>query len=116
MAAWPATLPCQPLAGSLSFTPEPNVAEFKPDVGAPIRRRRYTAIRLLYQAEMKMTATEVAQLMQFFSTDCEDGALTFTMTDWRTGATETFSWISPPSFQRIAGNIWSVTLPLALEP
>lgn len=116
MAAWPATVPCQPLAGAFSFSVEPNVAEFAPDVGKPIRRRRYTARRLLYQAEMQLNAAEVAALFTFFTVDCEDGVLTFTMVDWRTGATETYSWTSPPSFERLTGNIWRVTLSLALEP
>lgn len=116
MPSWPSSLPCQPLAGGMQFVPEVNVTEFKPDVGSPIRRRRYTGRRQLYNAEMALNSLQVADLLDFFANDCCDGVHTFTMEDWRTTDLLTFSWIQPPSINRVAPNIWRAGIQIALEP
>lgn len=116
MAVWPVTITQYPLIGTLTITPEPNVAEFKPDVGSPIRRKRYTAKRYIISADMLLQGAQRLTLDDFFTTDCEDGALTFTMTDWVLGTTKTFEWLSPPSFIHMFELNYRVSLQLARLP
>lgn len=116
MPAWPLTLPEYPLSGTLRIAPEVNVAEFKVEVGAPLRRRRYTARRKFYTAEMMMTEAQRAILDTFFATDCADGALSFTMADWVGGASATFYWNEPPSIVEVPVDYWRVSVSLTKEP
>ena len=116
MATWPVSLPAMPRAGNWRSTPEKNVVEFAPDVGSPLRRRRYTAKRIMYRAEMVITSTQRNTLQSFFEVDCADGSLSFTMADWTTGLSSTFTWIGPPEFEHMSASVWRVGLNLAKEP
>jgi hypothetical protein len=118
MASWPVAAPQYFLVGTLEITSEPNVAEFKPDVGSPLRRQRYTDKRYFYSGSMQaQTVAEREALDDFFTVDCADGALPFSRNDWLDEATPaTFEWVSPPTFQHVALDIWRVGIQVAKIP
>lgn len=119
MPTWPPTLPVAPAAGGMTARAETNVAEFKTDVGSPIRRRRYTASRRLYEAEMVLTGSQRAALDSFFADDCSDGVTGFMARDWANPTSPvlvSYSWQGPPSFSHVAGDVWRVSLSVAREP
>lgn len=113
MASWPSNLPAEPLRGTLSISREANRVEFQPDVGSPIRRRRYTSSRLMYQFEMTLTEAQYVVLDDFFHDDCEDGALSFTMTDWITGIVSEFEWVGEPVCSHLMVEIWRASMSIA---
>lgn len=119
MPAWPTTLPCAPVQGTLRVRPEPNLAEFKPDVGRPQRSKRYTLTRKLYNGALKCTTEQMQELMEFFDEDCASGVLSFTMKDWLPNANSppeaTFTFVSPPDFEKSGPNYWFASLELARE-
>lgn len=113
MPTWPESLPCQPLAGTLTVDIEPNVVEFKPDVGRPQRSRRYTLSRRPYQFEMAMTKQQLAILIdEFFEGDCVDGVASFQCRDFSvpgiTPVMRTFTWSEPPQAAQMTGNRFRV--------
>lgn len=119
MPAWPDTLPCQPVQGSLRIRQEPNVAEFKPDVGRAQRSKRYTLTRKMYSGTIKCTTAQTQILMDFFDDDCASGVNSFTMRDWGPNSNSppesTFTFTSAPEFEKSSGNFWLVSLELARE-
>lgn len=122
MPSWPASLPCMPLSGTLSVKAETNVAEFKPDVGPALRRRRYTAVRSYYRGSMRLSGEQVAQLRSFFEDDCLSGTVSFTMRDWERAFAEgvivdaEFTFDEPPDIQHRAGNKFIASLALTMHP
>lgn len=121
MPTWPSDLPCMPIAGSLQTDIEPNVAEFKPDVGRPQRSMRYTQSRRPYSFEMSVTSAQRAILDDFFSNSkqCAGGAISFDMRDvadlTSTPATKRFTWTSPPSFRQMAPDRFSASIQITRE-
>lgn len=117
MPTWPATLPCAPLPG-FRVRQEPNIAEFRPDVGRPQRSRRYTNTRYLYSGMIKCTTAQMQQVMAFYE-ECEVGVLSFTMEDWLPNTNSppegVFTFVSPPDFEKSGPNYWFVSLELAKE-
>lgn len=95
MPAWPATVPSTPLAGSLQIKTDDVTVSFQPDVGPSLRRRRYTAVSRKYVFNLMLTTAELLALDTFFESDCEDGALTFTMIDPATNISNTWHWDAP---------------------
>jgi len=57
----------------------PNVIAFRPDVGEPIRRRRYTGYASQETFEQTLSSRQLKILHDFWSDDCEQGALSFTV-------------------------------------
>lgn len=115
MPVWPSDLlPCQPVRGSLVVTAEPNVAEFVPDVGGPLRRRRYSSAGFIYSADIVLTINQRLHLLTLYHDECGDGVLSFDMADWAddTGAVRSFSWVSPPQLARVTGSMWRASLTL----
>jgi len=100
----------------MTITAETNVAEFAPDVGSPIRRKRYTARRSIYSGDIAMNADQAMALLRFHEVDCSDGVKSFQMRDWVGDYSATFSWLSPPSVTKVGANIWRASLSLAREP
>ena len=115
MAEWPLSLPCQPLLDALGFTDEPNVVEFKPDIGRAQRSKRYTRDRELIEASLKLDAQQMQTLRTFYREDCESGVVAFTMKDWRFGTAETYTFANPPRFNRVNGRAFMAQLTLYLE-
>lgn len=115
MADWPNTLPCQPLLEALSFVDEPNVVEFKPDVGRAQRSKRYTRDRERIEATLALTRPQMEILRTFYRTDCESGVVAFSMKDWRFGTDALFTWASSPEFSRRNGRSFMVSVSLFME-
>lgn len=115
MAAWPNTLPCQPVLDALAFTDEPNVVEFKPDVGRAQRSKRYTRDREQIEATLVLTKTQLQLLRDFYRDECQSGVISFTMPDWRFNTSETFTWASAPRFTRVTGRRYMVAVTIFME-
>ena len=114
MAEWPLSLPCQPVLDGLGFTDEPNVVEFKPDIGRAQRSKRYTRDRELIEASIKLDAAQMETLRTFYRDDCESGVVAFTMKDWRIGPAG-FTFANPPRYNRVNGRAFMAQLTLYLE-
>jgi hypothetical protein len=104
MPAWPSSLPTKALAGTHSMRSAPNTVVFKPDVGEPIRRRRYTGVSTTEGFELILTSIQVETLRTFWNFECSQGALSFTapLID---GVLRTW-WFDPeqpPAFTNIRG-------------
>lgn len=113
MVAWPGSLPATPLIDSLSIETDDNVLRFKPDVGAEIRRARYTAVSERFSFSLILTKTELATLKNFYKTTLGNGVTSFDFTDPITGATATFSFSAPYGVQSMASpDLFSVTITL----
>ena len=104
--AWPAGLPQKPDVDGWSEAPQPNRAQFQPEVGPPIRRRRGTARSYLVQAVFNMTDAQVATFWSFWQSDLKDGTLVFTWTHPVTGASARWSFETEPTASRV-GYDWS---------
>jgi hypothetical protein len=91
MPIWPETLPTAPLYQGWAETEPTNYVEFQPSVGAPMRRRRSTAVVRPFQVSFSVTTAQAASLLAFYNSDCAGGSLSFTgLTNPRTGAALTF--------------------------
>lgn len=77
MPSWPSSLPTNVIAGSHRMRPDPNVAVFAPDVGEPIRRRRYTGRSSSDSFTLKLTYVQTERLLEFWNHDCAQGTLSF---------------------------------------
>lgn len=119
MPAWPEELPCAPIAGTLQIGLEPNIAEFKPDVGRPQRSKRYTLSRRPYGFRLSLTAAQRVILDDFFDEECSSGVKSFTMRDvgdfTNAPAIKTFSWVSPPEFNQIGPAHFEAQISIARE-
>ena len=116
MADWPLSLP-KPANASLVVSPRDNVAAFDPDVGPRIVRRRSTARLIDYQAQLYLTAAQRVLLDTFFHDTCQDGALSFTMSDWLGGLQATFQFAAPPSYSQAGpSGKWFATVALVKLP
>lgn len=112
MPSWPSSLPTKVIAGSHHFQAKPNVVSFEPDVGEPIRRRRYTGKSAVESFELVLTSAQKDRLHEFWSDDCAQGTLSFyaTLIDgiarkwW-------FSPDTPPDYSNVrGGTAYRVTL------
>lgn len=116
MATWPASLP-PPLVGTLTIVPERNIVAWQPEVGRPLKRRRYTAKRDRVAFAILLTTGAMRDdLQEFFRDDCEDGTVTFTMDDPDTGDERTFSWEAEPQIAHVGLEIYRAAISLAREP
>lgn len=120
MPIWPSDLPCAPISGTLRTRPEPNIAEFRPDVGRPQRALRSTRARRMYSGTLKCTTAQKDQLLDFYEIDCAFGVNAFQMTDWAraSGApavTKTFTFDDVPDPEQRGPNVWFVALDLSRE-
>lgn len=120
MPTWPTDLPCAPIAGTLRIEIEPNIAEFKPDVGRPQRSRRYTLSRRPYSFEIAITGAQIPVLIdEFYIGECSEGVNSFSMKDLgdrsATPATRTFTWAQAPSIAQIAPDRFRATISIVRE-
>lgn len=95
MAAWPGTVPSEPLAGTFTCADQDNRLVFQPDAGDAVRRRRTTAKGQVIGFELALTAAQLAALRAFYTTDLEDGVLSFDFTDPVLASTKVFSFVQP---------------------
>lgn len=115
---WPATLP-QCFAVGYSEGLGDNLAEYQPDIGPPISRRRSSAATRPLSGQMKLTRAQRATLKTFFEVTLDQGALAFEFPD-PASAGDTllvkFAKGDAPTFQQIAPGFYRVTLQLTVLP
>lgn len=99
MPTWPTSLP-EPTRGTLNTAPRENVLAYSGDIGAPTTRRRYTSRLIDYSAQLFLTEAQRQALDAFHHTDCQDGNLTFDMTDWIGSASINCKWTAPPQYSQ----------------
>ena len=122
MVAWPGTLPTAPLVGA-GRAPVDATLRANPEVGAPIRRRRFTAIPIVLPSWTTIIdGTQYQTLMTFHDTTLNNGSLPFDWDDPLDGTLVSMAFQSPPSAICIRPNateadrLWRVTLDLYIEP
>jgi hypothetical protein len=116
--AWPETLP-QCLLIGYSEKLGDNLAEYQPDIGPPISRRRSSAAVRPLSGAMRMTRAQIAILETFFEVTLDQGALPFTFPDPRSPGDELlvkFAKGSAPSWQQAAPGVYRVTLDFSVLP
>lgn len=77
MIVWPVSLPCYPQQGTWTETAQPNVATFKPELGAPKYRRRSTASGSTAACTFYFNRDQIETFLAFFEDDLKDGSLPF---------------------------------------
>ena len=114
MPTFPISITQKFLEATLSRTHENNRADFNPEVGSPIRRKRYALVTPRYplSASMMLNDEQRDDLEEFYEVTCESGVLSFDWTDYNSVA-HTYEWIEPPNYVRVAPNVWRVELSLA---
>lgn len=74
---WPVGITQYALDGTLSEAAENNLAEFKPEVGPPKRRRRTSVATDILAFDQMLTFDEFDELKEFYSDTLKDGSLPF---------------------------------------
>lgn len=118
MPALPSSLHCRVLRSPYGETRERAIAEFTPDVGRPIRRRRQTLAHELLEVTVKASRQAVADFWVFWEDEIDLGLDSFTMTHPRTGEAITVEFTSaePPRFDRATGNSFTSSWQLRVLP
>ena len=117
MAAWPASLPQSPLAGTFQTVPEATAAVFEPDVGPPRVRRRTSNAGHDMRASFAMTEAQYSTLLTFWKTTLSDGVASFTWLHPVDGTVESFAFAGrPPQIQHRTKNALVVQVALYQEP
>lgn len=89
MAAWPASLPQNPLFRGLSTNRIRNSIDFEVEVGESISRRRFTGRRKIVEITLpECTETQKDTFVTFYETTTVDGNDVFTWDDFETGDTD----------------------------
>lgn len=76
---WPSTLQMTPLFGTWNEAPARNIAEFVPDVGPSMFRRRSTVAHDNISCAIKANKAQKVILDTFYKSTCAAGAIKF---DW----------------------------------
>lgn len=118
MAAWPASLPQDPLAPEYSERGGGNVVRTQMDVGPPKLRRRYTGEITEYAIGLYLTQAQVATLETFYTTTLVHGTTAFDWKDFRSGASKSYTFASRPIYAPApnAGDTWHVSFSLQDQP
>ena len=114
MASWPGTLPATPLLRGYAESPPDLTIRTQMDQGPAKIRRRFTAAPRPMRFAFNMTTAQIAILDTFYVTTLSGGALTFTFTNPRTAATDTYRFLSPPTYTPWSGSYWRVELDLEI--
>lgn len=110
MPSWPVALPSTPFDSGLSAEAQDNVERFRPDVGPPKARRRYTKTHMVFEFRLRLPTSLVDDLKDFFHTTLADGSLEFTWDDPLTEeASETFLFLSPIKWTHLTTGNWEAT-------
>lgn len=81
-ASWPASLPQTPRRGAWVGGPQDSRAQFQPEYGPPITRRRTTADMRMFDATWpNLSTAERATFEAFYETDLVGGSQPFAMLD-----------------------------------
>jgi hypothetical protein len=115
---WPATLPQCLILGYGEGLGD-NLAEYQPDIGPPISRRRSSTGTRPLSGQMRMTRAQIAILRTFVEVTLDQGALAFEFPD-PTATGETllvkFGKGEQPSWQQVAAGVYRVTISLTVLP
>jgi hypothetical protein len=113
---WPSTLPQAPYQNGPVMKPASNTIRSQTDSGAAKMRRRYTAVPVEVRFMLYLTDAEIAILETFVITTLKD-VLPFDWVDLATNSgTATYRFLSRPSKEWYAGDIWRVTLEMEMLP
>lgn len=117
---WPEGLPFRPLEDTLSMQIDPNIAEFQPDVGDSIRRRRYTVSLRRWRGTLLLSGQQRDRLLAFFEHECLSGTAKFMLPDWRhltygTAAPAEYRFAAPPDIAHRGADLFLVQLQLISE-
>jgi hypothetical protein len=115
MATWPASLP-YPALNTLKETPPENTIRTQMEKGPAKLRRRTTANVRPLSFTLKLTPAQVTTLDDFFTTTTFSGAVEFTYTHPRTGASVTARFTEPPTYSEVGGAIYNAAVALEILP
>jgi hypothetical protein len=115
-SSWPATLPQKIEASGYAETDNTVLVRSSMDVGPAKVRRRTTAKVTNITGSISCTKTQVATLQTFYDTTLEGGALEFTWTHPRTGASTDFRFVAPPSIGGLGPDLYTIGLSLEILP
>jgi hypothetical protein len=109
--AWPSTLP-DPLARNPAFAPAfDNIRKSPMESGAIKRRPRATFVPETFTGSILVDATQYATLRDFVNTTLDfTGA--FDWKDWRTGTTQTYAFLTLPTYTHEAAGYWVASFEL----
>jgi len=116
--AWPATLPQYLLLDGASLGIGDGLAEYQPDTGPPISRRRTAAVVRPLTGSMILSDAQVSIFEAFFVDTLMNGALPFTFPDPRTRATVLvkFTKRQLPAMAPRGGDNYQISLNLLVLP
>lgn len=115
--AWPAAVNQFVQTQSYGETPDTNVAQFQPEVGAPKLRRRMSISSDSFSFDVWMTGAEYAAWLAFYRTNLADGTLQFTRQHPRTLAIGTFIFTgSAPSMKAFGPDNYAVSITMKSVP
>lgn len=116
--AWPGTLPQKPLQNGYSEAAGDGLAEYQPDVGPPLTRRRTAAVVRLLAVSYELTSSQLATLRAFVDTNLLGGALPFTFPAPSESATYLckFQKSGLPKWSALGGDYYSVSMMLWILP
>ena len=117
-AAWPATVPQYAQQPSYSEKPERNAAEFRPEIGPPLSRRRTSISSDVIRFETTMTFDQYDDLLEFYREDLKDGTVSFTRKHPRDtdGPDRVFRFTAEPEFRAAGPDYGVVSLQVRLMP
>lgn len=116
---WPTGLPSLEIVGRFTLSEADNAIRTTMGIGpAKVRRRTTMAPLPVQMGHPALTAAQAALLSAFYVDTLGSGAVAFTMSDPRPGATgdATFRFVQPPQFRPSAPDVWGVTCSLELIP
>lgn len=114
MPSLPSTIPWCAVNSSYSEELERNVLSFQPSVGAPKLRRRSSISDSLISFSRSMTRAQWELLKEFYRTDLQDGALSFTAAHPADAGAATFIFTDSPKAQQF-GNKRMVQLSVRMS-
>lgn len=115
MTTWPATLPA-PLLSGYQEGQANNLLRTEMEVGpAKVRRRTQANVRPI-SFSLILDDAELEDLLEFYNTMTQCGALPFDFTDVRTSDTLSCRFNSTLPFQPLGGGLYSVNISLEVLP
>jgi hypothetical protein len=116
-AVWPSTLPAAPELAGYGEGMGKQVLRTEMDAGPAKLRRRFTAAPRPYTMPMTLSGAQLEALVDFWSDDCQGGALAFTMRHPR-DAEETIlcRFTEEPKWTALGGGVFRVALELEILP
>lgn len=90
-----------------------TVAEFKPSIGSPRVRRMVTTAQYNCSGTFRLTEAQKDALVAFWFNTCDEGSLTFRMTDPEDGMTaRIWEWAEAPDRKNYSADVWDVAVSL----